>query len=173
MIADDDSVVPLSQQPNRPLDTALRQQSIKAWYPYLDPWWVIVSFFVMGAIFIPTGEFIVTEAPSMPPYTSPCSPCSNNTGFKMQALSNQVVEIAVQYDDYSSSHPQCGIGRTANANKTCTISMNVTKDMEPPILVHYQIENFYQNHRKYIKSRDVYQVSLSIFRIESCPAPRD
>lgn len=78
----------------------------------------------------------------------------------MQSLSNQVVEIAVQYDHYANSHPQCGINRTANANRTCTIQMTVPKYMEPPILIHYQIENFYQNHRKYIKSRDFYQVSL-------------
>ena len=71
MQADDDSVVSLSRQPNRPLDTALRQQTIKAWYPYLDPWWVIVSYFVMGAIFIPTGEVTVTKTPSMPPYITP------------------------------------------------------------------------------------------------------
>jgi hypothetical protein len=52
---DDESVVPLSQQLNRPLDTAFRQQRIAAWYPILDPWWVIATFFVLGTIFIAVG----------------------------------------------------------------------------------------------------------------------
>lgn len=55
---DDDDMPPLSEQTRRPLDTALRQQRVKAWYPVLDPWWVIGGFLVVGAIFVPTGEFL-------------------------------------------------------------------------------------------------------------------
>ena len=54
---DSDDMPPLSQQTRRPLDTALRQQRVKAWYPVLDPWWVIGSFIVLGAIFVPIGKF--------------------------------------------------------------------------------------------------------------------
>jgi hypothetical protein len=63
---DDDSVVPLSEQTFRPLDTALRQQRIPAWYPVLDPWWVIVTFFVIGAILIPTGVYPSKVARAFP-----------------------------------------------------------------------------------------------------------
>jgi len=31
--------------------------------------------------------------------------------------------------------------------------MNISKDMDQPIYVYYQLENFYQNHRRYVKSR--------------------
>ena len=34
-----------------------------------------------------------------------------------------------------------------------TIEFNITKKMEPKIMVYYEIDGFYQNHRRYMKSR--------------------
>ena len=51
-----DDAPPLSEQTRRPPDTALRQQRVKAWYPVLDPWWVIGGFLIVGAIFVPVGK---------------------------------------------------------------------------------------------------------------------
>ena len=34
-----------------------------------------------------------------------------------------------------------------------TITFNITKKMEPKIMVYYEIDGFYQNHRRYMKSR--------------------
>jgi hypothetical protein len=42
-----DDAPPLSEQTRRPPDTALRQQRVKAWYPVLDPWWVIGGFLIV------------------------------------------------------------------------------------------------------------------------------
>jgi len=80
-----------------------------------------------------------------------------STGFKVQSLSNSSVEVVHTYDNFESPHANCGIVK-ANENRTCTIRLVAPKYMFPPILVHYQIENFHQNHRKYIKSFDPYQV---------------
>jgi predicted 2-oxoglutarate/Fe(II)-dependent dioxygenase YbiX len=81
------------------------------------------------------------------------------TGLKIQSLSNGEVELIQQYDSASNPDADCGIDK-ANANRSCTIQFVIPKNITPPILVHYQIENFYQNHRKYIKSRDVNQVGF-------------
>jgi hypothetical protein len=56
---------PLSEQTRRPLDTALRQQRVKAWYPVLDPWYVIFGFLAIGAIFIPTGMYFIPSSSSV------------------------------------------------------------------------------------------------------------
>jgi hypothetical protein len=37
--------------------------------------------------------------------------------------------------------------------KGCTLTIDVEEDMEPPVYVYYQLDNFYQNHRRYVKSR--------------------
>ncbi|GAV67281.1 CDC50 domain-containing protein, partial [Cephalotus follicularis] len=43
-------------------------------------------------------------------------------------------------------------------NKTCFRSLNVTKQMKQPIYVYYQLDNFYQNHLRYVKSRSDQQL---------------
>lgn len=77
-------------------------------------------------------------------------------------MSNDVVEVRVEYDNWQDPDPLCGIGSTPNANINCTLEIPIPKDMEPPILVHYELQNFHQNHRSYLKSRDSYQLLGSL-----------
>lgn len=81
-------------------------------------------------------------------------PPSLLTGFKLKSMSNNIVELRQEYDAYNDPDPFCGINSTANAGKKCSIEFIVPKDMEPPVLVHYEIRGFYQNHRRYVNSRD-------------------
>lgn len=34
----------------------------------------------------------------------------------------------------------------------CTLEFNIPEDMNPPVLLYYRLTNFYQNHRRYVKS---------------------
>lgn len=54
-LEDDESVLELSEQTNRPADVALAQQRIPAWHPILDPLWVIIALFYLGCILVPVG----------------------------------------------------------------------------------------------------------------------
>jgi len=38
-------------------------------------------------------------------------------------------------------------------SKNCEIKFNIEKDMKEKIMVYYEIDGFYQNHRRYMKSR--------------------
>lgn len=38
------------------------------------------------------------------------------------------------------------------------MAVEITESMAAPIFVYYQLENFYQNHRRYVKSRDYEQL---------------
>ena len=80
------------------------------------------------------------------------------TGFKLHALQDEVVELKITYDDYYEEEPECGIGNDFNANKTCLLTMTAPEDMSPPILVHFELTNFHQNHRSYYQSRDDFQL---------------
>lgn len=73
-------------------------------------------------------------------------------------MSNELVELRVEYDNWQDPNALCGIGSLPNANRDCTVQFEIPKDMDPPILLHYEIQNFHQNHRTYVKSRDSYQV---------------
>jgi hypothetical protein len=39
-------------------------------------------------------------------------------------------------------------------DKTCNRTLKVPKHMKQPIYVYYQLDGFYQNHRRYVKSRN-------------------
>ncbi|KAH0913097.1 hypothetical protein HID58_036418 [Brassica napus] len=92
---------------------------------------VILTFLVSGVVFIPLGAICL---------------------FASQG----VIEIVDQYDidciplsfrDNKVRYIQ-GI-----EDKRCNRTITVTKTMKNPVYVYYQLENYYQNHRRYVKSR--------------------
>ncbi|KAI0473246.1 lem3 cdc50 family protein [Xylariaceae sp. FL0804] len=144
----------------RPANTAFRQQRLKAWQPILTPKTVIPLFFVIGLITAPIGGLLIyasstvkelrldytncfQEAPTgdsgpMPSDTVFPSFKSNNTinaSWKVQNGTNHT------YGSY-----------TVQNLTTCTLQFDIPEDMAPPVLLYYRLENFYQNHRRYVAS---------------------
>lgn len=48
--------------------------------------------------------------------------------------------------------------KEGEVREPCLMPIEVTETMSQPIFVYYQLENFYQNHRRYVKSRDYKQL---------------
>jgi len=69
-------------------------------------------------------------------------------GAVLLVASNNVIEVGERYDDLSA----CAI------NSTCTISLNIPEKMTAPVYFYYRLENYYQNHRRYVKSRNDQQL---------------
>ncbi|KAL1822274.1 hypothetical protein DCAR_0310088 [Daucus carota subsp. sativus] len=69
-------------------------------------------------------------------------------GLASLSAANQVEEISERYDD------KCG----PQTNNTCERKITVKKKMKNPIYVYYQLDKFYQNHRRYVKSRNDLQL---------------
>jgi len=40
----------------------------------------------------------------------------------------------------------------------CEVTIDVKQTMKKPVFVYYQLDNFYQNHRRYVKSKDYKQL---------------
>lgn len=40
----------------------------------------------------------------------------------------------------------------------CTLQFLIPNDLKPPVLLYYRLTNFYQNHRRYVKSLDTSQL---------------
>jgi len=95
--------------------------------------WVITSFALIGGVFVLLGAVIL-------------------------GASNAVVEVSQQYGGPGNPNPSCAPSGNMNVQTACTVSLTVPEDMEPPVYVYYELENFYQNHRRYVKSRDDVQL---------------
>jgi hypothetical protein len=130
------------EKKNKPEDSDFKQQRLKAWQPILTPFWVIVTFASVGVVFLIIGILVLVA-------------------------SNDVVEFTSS--SYETSLPSTCTPAVApcpcsSANgSSCIIEQTITidKDMNSPIYMYYQLENFYQNHRRYVKSRSDVQLRNS------------
>jgi len=74
-------------------------------------------------------------------------------------LQASVVEESITYDGYGQiGVPECKINDDFNNGTVCFLNFTASADMKAPILVYYQLTNFYQNYRKYYQSFDQYQL---------------
>ena len=84
-------------------------------------------------------------------------------GFACRAASAAVVELRLQYDGAgadAAALAACGVGAAYNGTRRCRLSLTVPDGgMHGPLFVYYELTNFYQNHRRYIKSRDDLQLA--------------
>ena len=67
-------------------------------------------------------------------------------GVLILLFSNEAVEIIQRYDDV------CNIG------EICNIHININQTMKKNVFVYYQLEGFYQNHIRYVRSRSEAQL---------------
>ncbi|KAL8129497.1 hypothetical protein V2J09_018652 [Rumex salicifolius] len=125
------------------------QQKLPACKPVLTPAYVISIFLLVGAFSILIGL------------------------LTLQA-SQSVVEIVYRYDADCVPHPfkrnKVGYIQDDSISKNCTYSIKVPKRMKAPIFIYYQLDNFYQNHRRYVKSRSDQQLlyGLKYYHTSSC-----
>ncbi|XP_051470078.1 cell cycle control protein 50A [Apus apus] len=121
----------------KPDNTAFKQQRLPAWQPILTAGTVLPAFFIIGLIFIPIGIGIFVTSSNIREYeidytgTDPSSPC------------NKCLNVS-----WDSTQP-C----------TCTINFTLEHPFESNVFMYYGLSNFYQNHRRYVKSRDDSQLN--------------
>ncbi|KAG2396895.1 ALA-interacting subunit 3 [Vigna angularis] len=119
------------RQSKRPKYSKFTQQELPACKPILTPRAVISAFLIVTLVFIPIGVASLIA-------------------------SHDVVEIIDRYD--SQCIPTNVTDKVAYiqtpGEKPCNRTLLVDKRMKSPIYVYYQLDNFYQNHRRYVKSRN-------------------
>jgi hypothetical protein len=63
-------------------------------------------------------------------------------GIIILIYSNKIHEVSIRYDTLCTS-----------LNNECEATIEIDKKIEKDVMVYYQINNFYQNHRRYVKSK--------------------
>ena len=126
-----------TQNSNEPKNSKFKQQKLPAWQPILTAGTVLPTFFVIGIAFIPIG-------------------------VGLMYFSNQVNELVQDYTEcYNANNPSesCSakigdINFHPNDTCVCNVPFNISSSWEGPVYMYYGLTNFYQNHRRYVKSRD-------------------
>ncbi|KAG4065400.1 hypothetical protein HA402_002798 [Bradysia odoriphaga] len=117
----------------RPSDSAFKQQRLPAWQPMLTAGTVLPTFFIIGIAFIPIGAALLY-------------------------FSNEVHEHIIDYTlcNKTGTNQTCASIIQANPaeNCSCQIDFELNRDMVGAVYMYYGLSNYYQNHRRYVKSRD-------------------
>ncbi|KAH9883104.1 hypothetical protein J1614_000474 [Plenodomus biglobosus] len=158
----------------RPPNTAFRQQRLKAWQPILTPKTVLPLFFIVGVIFAPIGGLLLYASAQVQELSVDYTNClrdAPNASIDFDPTADNDLRD-IPSSKYSATFkspmvaPQWGksevahtfpSGKTLNTN-VCILSLNIPNDINPPVLLYYRLTNFYQNHRRYVKSIDTDQL---------------
>ena len=120
------SVVPVNQDnlnQRAPRNSNFKQQTMKAYKPVPTVKSAAIIFTVLGIIFIIVGSVLLY-------------------------YSLKIKEHKEQYDNKG----ECKDTEDGES-KNCTVEFDVNEDMDGPVFFYYQLDNFYQNHRRYVKSK--------------------
>ncbi|XP_024890003.1 cell cycle control protein 50A isoform X1 [Temnothorax curvispinosus] len=128
--------VPKSKKPS---DSAFKQQRLPAWQPILTAGTVLPTFFVIGVAFIPVGIGLLYFSDEVKEHTIDYTNC-NSTFMESDGV----------------TYKKCAdvIAANPTENCTCKINFELATEFAGKVYMYYGLTNFYQNHRRYVKSRD-------------------
>ncbi|BFU26297.1 CDC50 family protein [Entamoeba histolytica HM-1:IMSS-B] len=75
------------------------------------------------------------------------------TGIIFIPIGIAVFVVTNNCQEYSVKYVGEGSALTCKQGATCEFQFNIPKPMKTPVYVYYQLTNFYQNHREYLRSR--------------------
>ena len=128
-------------------DTPFSQQQLPAWQPILTPGTVLPTFFVIGIAFVAIGIGLLYFSNDVKETVIEYTDCKNDQGEMCHDVINRT--------DASASAPTC----------KCDVTFELEEDWPKDVYMYYALTNFYQNHRRYVKSRDEKQLLGDINKV--------
>ncbi|EJF62457.1 transcription regulator [Dichomitus squalens LYAD-421 SS1] len=154
----------------RPANTAFKQQRLKAWQPILTPRTVLPTLFIIGILFAPIGALLIWGSGLITEIDLDYTDCELLTSQNASNTSTSLTFTDIPSSKYSyklrasdSGAPistpqyafldQSGASGVSNVSaRQCVLQFDVPADIQTPVLLYYKLSNFYQNHRRYVKS---------------------
>ncbi|XP_022657720.1 cell cycle control protein 50A-like isoform X2 [Varroa destructor] len=122
--------------------SAFRQQRLGAWQPILTAGTVLPTFFLVGLAFIPVGILLFLSSEGVCEAQVDYTDCGKD-GHNVITC-NEELHIYLHNGTHSGSGPyEC----------TCYEPIDLDTDFPAYVFIYYGLSNFYQNHRRYVKSR--------------------
>ncbi|KAI8946994.1 CDC50 family protein [Xylaria longipes] len=155
------STVEEKKTSRRPANTAFRQQRLKAWQPILTPKNVIWIFFVLGVFAAVVGGLLIYASRMVSSIEIDYTDCGAKAGSDFSVMPADLVKS--NWRNNGSATVSAQWMKTENltisyngfdvANRTnCTIQFEILQNMSAPVRAYYRLDNFYQNHRRYVNS---------------------
>lgn len=151
------------------VDTAFKQQRLKAWQPILTPKTVLPTLFIIGIIFAPIGGLLIwgsslvselsfdyTDCENLTPSTANDSLTftdfpSNKFSYRLRAADSKVAAPKSPRFAFLDNTNNSTV-TDVSAKKQCVVEFDLPADLEASVLFYYKLTNFFQNHRRYVKS---------------------
>ncbi|KAK9827474.1 hypothetical protein WJX74_004545 [Apatococcus lobatus] len=118
----------------------LARQELKGWAPIITGNAVVIYFLVMGILLLALGIPILVGSHGVKEFTANYDDIGQLAGKDFNAKR-----------DYMYS--QGGSGTTGS------VTIRVTSLMKQPVYLYYQLSKYYQNHKRYVRSRDDKQLA--------------
>ncbi|XP_066146141.1 cell cycle control protein 50A isoform X1 [Euwallacea fornicatus] len=136
-----------SANSKKPSDSAFKQQKLPAWQPILTAGTVLPTFFVIGIAFIPIGIGLLYFSDEVKEFIHDYTDC------------NRTIPLNSDKYHYKEANQTCinylkTKAADDNAKCYCHIKFTLTENFGGTVYMYYGLSNFYQNHRRYVKSRD-------------------
>lgn len=143
----DEPGVDLPKPSKEPRYTRLTQQELRACKPVLDATWATFIFAVIGLVMVPIGAVCLVYG---------LRPVELMYRYDQECPAQRGVSPADGAAWLAANQGPAGINVSA---LRCTITLTITQRMEQPVYVYYELENVYQNHRRYVRSRSDVQLA--------------
>ncbi|KAJ3553578.1 hypothetical protein NM688_g3533 [Phlebia brevispora] len=171
---DNDGAQPVKKEKGswkKPANTAFKQQRLKAWQPILTPKTVLPTLLIIGLIFAPIGGLLIWGSGLVTEITLDYTTCENQTA---SSSADQLNLVTLPHYNYRLRHghtnapyspPQFAFLDRSNdttvdvgARRQCYIQFDIPYELDHTVLLYYKLTNFFQNHRRYVKSIDMNQL---------------
>ncbi|MCJ1340340.1 hypothetical protein MMC09_005634 [Bachmanniomyces sp. S44760] len=153
----------------RPANTAFRQQRLKAWQPILTPKTVLPLFFAIGIIFAPIGGLLLYASAQVQELVIDYSDCNTTAPLTDDPVKYTEIpngKVTTYFKAPIPNPPTWGLSMTNVSygpsatvlTPVCSLQFQIPDNIGPPVYFYYRLTNFYQNHRRYVKSLDTSQL---------------
>ncbi|KAK9728496.1 alkylphosphocholine resistance protein lem3 [Basidiobolus ranarum] len=146
----------------KPANTAFKQQRLKAWQPILTPKTVLPTLFIVGILFAPLGGLLLYASDNVSELVIDYTNCAGASDTYQYMPSNAFSAAfpgtsKIPVPQYRVETVPLGPNPNVTISR-CYIKLDIPVTLKPPVFLYYKLTNFFQNHRRYVKSFDVNQL---------------
>lgn len=111
-------------------------------------------FFILGIIFAPLGGGLFYAGQKVQQLVIDYTDCQDLAKGSFTQIPTQYVKLNLNEvkGAPSPAAPQWKVTENEKKEPVCTLRFTIPSQVQAPVYMYYRLSNFYQNHRKYVRS---------------------